>query len=181
MPTNMPGGKLISGMGGYTNIISPYNGTMTHLDVARWEILLRQKLFRKGHSGTLGAIATRVVAQDWRAVLDIWWDIGNDPLSTMGSSWGCGVQFGMSSLSSYQMYGYSAQGFWLAPSAILESLVVTDSSEGNDDGIVTARAEIVANGLLFDMPAALTAYNTYVTQLQALGQFTGLATFTTMQ
>jgi hypothetical protein len=181
MPTNMPGGKLISGMGGYTNIISPYNGNMTRLDLASWRISRKMKLFRKGHSGTLNAIATRIVAQDWSAQIKIWWDIGNEPEALLGSGWGCGIQFGMGSYAGQASYGATQQSFYLAPSAMLSSLDVDDSSEGNDDGIVMAQAVVVGNGLLFELPSQLSAYQQYVQILQNLGQFNGLNTFTVMQ
>ena len=182
MPTNMPGGQLIAGIGGYLNIISPFNGNMTRLDAASWQIRRRRKMFRRGHSGSVGgAILSRITALDWTASLKIWWDIGNPPEDLLMSDWGCGIQFGMGSFAAWQAYGIAQQGFYLAPSALLSSFDVDDSSEGNDDDIVTATAEVVGNALLFYLPDQLAQYNAWLQQVTALGQFNGLANFTVMQ
>jgi hypothetical protein len=186
MPTNLPGGKIISGMGGYINVVSPFNGNMTRLDVAGYHIGLNEVLFSRGHSGTLGGMATRRVAQRWTATLKVWWDVGNPPYSLLqttvtGLDLGCGMQLGMGSLAAATAYGLAQQPFWLAPSAIMESIDLDDSSEGGEDDVVTAQVVMRGNGLIFQLPAALAEYQVYAQQLNAFGQFNGLANLTIMQ
>jgi hypothetical protein len=186
MPTNMPGGKIISGMGGYVNAVSPFNGAYSRLDVARWRIQLANSVFSRGHSGTFKGVASRVIAQKWTAQLRVWWDIGNPPYSLLqtsvtGQDWGCGMQLGMGSLAGQQAYGATQQSFWLAPSAVMKDMNVDDSSEGGEEDVVTAEVTMIGNGLIFHLPAALAEYNVYAQQLTALGQFNGLGSLTIMQ
>lgn len=150
MPTNLPGGRILAGIGGYTNVISPFNGTMTRLDLLTWDITRDIRLWRRGHSGTLGAIVSRQVGYDWFATGTGWWDIANPPETTMGSGWGCGVQFGIGSAAGQASYGATQQQFYLAPAAMLSLLHVHDSSEGEEaDGVVTFDYKIMSNALLF--------------------------------
>lgn len=186
MPTNMPGGKILPGAGGYVNVVNPFNGNMTRLDVARHRVSPRNRLFSKGHSGTFTGMATRVVSRPWTAILRVWWDAGNPPYdllqsSTTGHDWGCGMQLGLSSLAAHQTYGITQQRFWLAPNAILEGMDVDDSSEGDEDGVVTAEITVKGNGLIFLLPDALSDYQTYAAALTARGEFNGLANLTIMQ
>ena len=179
---NAPGGKIISGMGGYTNIISPFTGVMTRLDVGRWKITREISQFHRAHSGTLGAKVTRTLCYDWSAQFRVWWDIDNPPESLLLTGWGCGIQFGIGSLAGQQLYNPQAQQqFYLAPNAVVRRFEVEDSSEGEDDEIVTADVMVRGGSLLFQLPQQLQAYEIYLAELTTLGQFSGLASFTTMQ
>ena len=183
MPTNMPGGKIISGMGGYLNAISPYDGNMTRLDVASYSIYRKIKMFAKGHSGSIGgAILRRQVAFDWTAQLKVWWDIGNPPTEVLNNQgWGCGIQFGLGSRAGQAQYGVTPQQFYLAPSAIMGDVEIIDSSEGNDDDVVTANVEIGGNASIFLMPNQTADYQVWEILAQNLGQFNGLPSFSVMQ
>ena len=187
MANNLPGGRILSGMGGYLNVMNAQQPTWNRLDVATWGIDKDIRMFHKGHSGTLGAIATRKVAEDATVTLKIWWDLGNPPDSLLittigtGQEWGCGLQLGIGSAAAQAALGQTPQKFYLLPSGMLRRLHVEDSSEGNDDGIVTADATVLANSLLFLMPDQAVAYADYVSALSSQGQFSPYAQLTTMQ
>jgi hypothetical protein len=180
----MPGGRILSAMGGYVNVISATNGQFARLDILVNDIERDIRVWRSGHSGTLTAIASRAVAYDWTMQAKLWWDIANPPEDLLGSFYGFGLQIGYGSLAAQQLYGLplGQQQFYLAPSCILKRQKMHVNSTGaEDDGVVTADITIVGNSLLFLIPDTLAQYNTYVQQLQALGQFQGLPAFTTMQ
>lgn len=184
--SNMPGGRILNGSGGYVNAVNPFNGNLTRLDVARWAVDADKRLFSKGHSGTFTGMATRVISRPWQAQLKVWWDINNPPYdflqtSVTGHDWGCGMQLGLSSLAVHQAYGFSQQRFWLAPSAIMGPMRMDDSSEGGEDDVVTAEITMVGNGLIFLMPDASSDYASYAQALAARGEFNGLANLTIMQ
>jgi hypothetical protein len=181
MPLNLPGGKIIAGAGGYVNIVSATANAWSRLNVARWEMARDIRTFHKGHSGTYGAIASRITGLDWIVSGRVWWDVGNPPESLLLTGWGCGLQLGMGTAVAQSLYGVSPQQFYAAPSGILKRFTVTDSSEGNDDDVVFADFAVQGNSLIFQLPQQINEFNAYAAQLQALGEWTAPSWFHVMQ
>jgi hypothetical protein len=181
MPTDLPGGKILAGTGGYINVVNPYNGTMTRLDVAWWENEITPSVFRRGHSGTMGAKCARWIINDYSVKGRVWWDAGNPPENLLMSNWGCGLQLGISSYAEQNALGITQQKFYLIPDAILSYYKMRDSSEGHEDDIVTADFTVVCNSQQFLMPDMAGQYAEYSAAMGAIGQYSALGTFTTMQ
>jgi hypothetical protein len=187
MPTNMPGGRILSAMGSFINVINPFNGNLTRLDVLSSDLDKIVRLWRRGHSGTLSAIAARAIAQTFDLSLRVWWDCENSPcVQLLQAGWGCGAQLSIGSLAGQQMYGIPTaigqQQFWYLPHGILQRLRIHQNTEGDEaDGIATGDALIAGNTLPFLLPDELSACNLYLSQLQALGQFNALPAFLIMQ
>lgn len=179
---NMPGGRIFSAMGGYLNVVSPFTQLMQRLDVASWEIDQDPRLFHKGYSGSVhGAILSRVVALDWQVRLKIWWDLGNPPKNLLISGWGCGLQLGMGSKAGQASLGITPQRFWLAPSGLCGGLHTRDSSEGENDDVVTADAVVKGNAPIFLMPDDLADFLDWQTQVVAKGEYVPVPNITVMQ
>lgn len=189
MPTNMPGGKLLSGNGGYLNVLSPYTPTWQRLDVAYWEIDKDIRLFRKGHSGTYGIPAVRKTGEAPYVDLQVWWDLANPPeqllrqaIAGLGMDWGCGLQLGLGSAVQQAAMGVTPQRFYLLPSGILGAFKVLDSSEAENDDIVVADCRVYANASpLFLIPEDNNDYVAWAAAMSAKGQFSPWAGLSTMQ
>jgi hypothetical protein len=182
MPYNMPGGKILAGQGSQLNILHPVTELITRLDVAWIEHEQDFRLFHKGHSGTLGAIASRITALDWTIDGVAWWDLGNPPESLLMSGWGCSLQFGLGSPAGQASYGQTPPKFWVFPSGVLRRFKIRASSEGNEDDVVTASFQIAGNSRAFLLPEMAAEYSVYIAQLTALGQIPWwLSTMGTLQ
>jgi len=86
----MPGGNLISGMGGYLQLWNWTNSTIStgvtpapqlynYLDVAYWQLRRQWISPMLTYSGCLGATRRRFVASDWTLHARVWWDYNFPP------------------------------------------------------------------------------------------------------
>ncbi len=187
MATNLPGSKILQGLGSYINVINPTNGNIVRLNVSLWDT--DETIHtgpNKGDSGSNGYPIRRLTGADSSISLHIWWDVANSPRSALGThnGWGCGLQLGVSNLAQFQNSGDNQQQFFILLSGMVKKFKTRASSEGGDgeDGIIIADAIVQPNATrLFLLPDENAAYQAEVSRLQSLGQLSALSSFATMQ
>jgi len=167
MPTNLPGGKLFAGFGGYINVYPAWVTVPTRLDVAEWKLKKTYLSKKCAHSGTQGAIARRHTGVDWKLNLKVWWDATNPPELLLQSGWTCGVELAIGSPEAWLGYGFTGQGYYASPSGILTEFETTNNSEGED--IVTQNLIIEGNSHIYLLPNEQASYDTYIAYLRYKG------------
>lgn len=174
--TNLPGSKLLPGIGSYINVVNPLSGNISRLNVAIWDT--DEDIHtgpNKADSGSAGYPIRRVTGVDSSISLRIWWDAANCPRDALfvTGGWGCGLQLGLSALANFQAYGYTAQQFYALLSGVVRKFKTHASSEGNDgeDGIITVDAIVQPNATrLFLLPDEQPAFLAEQARLIGLGQ-----------
>jgi hypothetical protein len=162
----MPGGKLLSGFGGYLTVKN-VGGSPVRIDVAGWELENIHINKECPHSGSIGAINRRRTGLDWKARCSIWTDADKPVEQYLRSGWGFAVAFYLSSLEAWTGYGLG-QSYHYAPSALLNTIKTIDNSDGKD--IIRQEITIDGNSLLFLLPLENAAWQVYYNQLLGLGQ-----------
>lgn len=167
---NLPGGKILHGFGGSLQI-SQVNtpSVFTTLNVASWNLHPVHYLGECSHSGTVGSNTRRMVMEDWSADVKLWWEADAPPELYLNTGWGVGCRFNISSPAQWAAYD-SVAHYWYAPSAILETQDILNSSESKGkEGIVTVNAKLQANSLIFLLPTEQTQCDIYLMDLRGKG------------
>jgi hypothetical protein len=186
MPSNIPpGGLITSGIGGcvvtgdlgvdlstgdFTETNFNVNDDGNYLDLGRWTIDPLYIVAECPHSGTAGAITRRLVAYDFRFVLEIPYDYNNPPEQIFAGAGSIAVRFNLADPNQDPLLQNQdpapEQQFYIAPSAFMERAPIVLNAQGD-----IVRQQIIGsgNGLLFHLPFDKDDYTDYVNFLTDRG------------
>lgn len=163
---NIPGGSLISGMGGWvqknTVGLSPEIASAGRLDVSRW---IGKRIYRTveaTHSGCYGRIARRRTALDFMAFFEVVFDATNPPEWMLEANASVSVQLRFGDAIAYVGTGIE-QKRYVAPSVLLADVQTTDDSTGTD--VVRQVCQIQSNSGVFLLPEEQSDYTQYLAYL----------------
>lgn len=175
--TNIPGGRLISGIGGriYVNQGPIPNDELsgTYFDVTQWSLMSENIMAECTHSGTWGAISRRLVGFDFRFSASIPFDYDKPPETLLGYYTSVAVRLNIGDVTQDPIAmgdgQWPSQKFYFAPSAYLER-VHTILNAARD--VVRQEVIGVGNSLIYLLPdyqSGLGNYDQYISYLRNQG------------
>jgi hypothetical protein len=143
---NMPGGRLVAGIGGYiqtwawqagdTYVPKPIN--YNFVDVAWWVLERNTLSATNWYSGSIGAMRRREVADDWRIRCRVWWDANFPPEGAFlgGDSLCTKLTIGAEDAWTGQVLSHRRRTLENWPVGSPESLVNQFTGVANGDGLL---------------------------------------------
>lgn len=181
--SNLAGGSLYAGMGGFLKIfpnnqpqvVSNYDaigfdpltlfGNQAYiLDIAEWQLTKVFNSKKCTHSGSFGAINRRRTGIDWMATIKVFWDARNPPENLIQTGYGFAVNLFIGDYRAW-IANNETQRVWTAPSAYAKQLIATNNSEG--DEIYTEEWLIEGNSHISLLPDEQAFYDQYIAFLQS--------------
>jgi hypothetical protein len=166
----LPGGQIISGVGGCI-FQGPYGGSTStsqvfRIDVGQWALDHKYNQADCTHSGTYGAISRRRVSYDWTFKATMPMDLSNlaELLLWLDQSVSIRLNLGDATYQNGQQPGENyVQKYYFAPSVYLRNVRTILDAAGKD--VIRCEAEGEGNSLLFVMPDQATQWSNYQTAM----------------